>query len=94
MNETAKKLLTVRETAQRLGISSALVYSLVAARRIRHERHGLKRGAIRISVEALNEYRQRCTVNVGQVEESNEDDQEEAVPVPAPGRKGPGIELW
>jgi len=50
----------------------------VAARKIRHERHGLRRGAIRIPEEALDEYRVRCTVDVGEPAEA---DREQAVPV-------------
>lgn len=57
-------MLSVKQAAEKLGVSSALVYALVAARKIRHERHGLRRGAIRIPEEALEEYRQRCTVGV------------------------------
>ncbi len=57
-------LLSVKQCAQRLGISPALVYSLIAARRIRHERHGLRRGAIRVPEEALDEYRLRVTFDV------------------------------
>ena len=57
-------MLTVKQAAQKLGLSQALIYALVSARRIRHERHGLGRGAIRIPDEALEEYRERCTVGV------------------------------
>ena len=45
--------LSVRETADRLGVSTALVYALCARKRIRHERHGLGRGTIKITEEAL-----------------------------------------
>ena len=44
-----------------LGLSVSLVYNLRATGKIRHERHGLGRGVIRIPKEALDEYRQRCT---------------------------------
>lgn len=54
--------MTVKEAATLLGISTALVYALVAARKIRHERHGLGRGAIRIPEDALEEYRRRHTI--------------------------------
>ena len=60
--------MTVREAADRLGVSQALIYALVSARKIRHERHGLRRGAIRIPEDALDEYRQRCTVGVEEAE--------------------------
>ena len=69
------KLLSVREAAERLGVSPALVYELCAARRLRHERHGLKRGTIRIPEDALDEYRKRRTV---------EAEEGASVPVPVP----------
>lgn len=55
-------LLSVRAAAERLGVSTALLYALCAARRIRHERHGLGRGRIKIPEEALDEYRLAQTV--------------------------------
>lgn len=55
-------LLSVRAAAERLGVSAALVYALCATRRIRHERHGLRRGRIKIPEEAIEEYRQGVTV--------------------------------
>lgn len=68
-------MLTVRQAAEKLGVSPALIYALCQTRKIRHERHGLRRGAIRISEQALDEYRARCTVGV-----------EEAASVPPPRR--------
>ncbi len=60
-------MLSVKQCADRLGVSAALVYALCAARRIRHERHGLGRGTIRVSQEALEEYRRsvsrRCELH-------------------------------
>jgi len=41
-------LLTVREAAGRLGVSSKTIYALVAAGKLRHQRVGNGRGAIRI----------------------------------------------
>lgn len=60
------KPLTVKQSAEWLGISSGLMYELVAARRIVHERHGMvgKRGKIVIRLEALEEYRRDQTVAV------------------------------
>jgi excisionase family DNA binding protein len=55
-------LLTVRQAAERLGVSVALVYALCSRRRIRHERHGLGRGVIRIPEAGLEEYRRGCVV--------------------------------
>jgi excisionase family DNA binding protein len=56
------KLLSVREAAEALGVSAALIYTLCARRRLRHERHGLGRGTIRIPQEGLEAYRQSVTV--------------------------------
>jgi excisionase family DNA binding protein len=53
--------VTVRQAALELMVSPALVYSLVAAGEIQHERHGLGRGCIRISPEALQRYRDSRT---------------------------------
>jgi excisionase family DNA binding protein len=55
--EEASVLLTVKEAAERLSVSPTLVYALCSKGLIRHERHGLGRGVIRISEEALEEYR-------------------------------------
>ena len=54
------QLLTVNQVAARLGVSRGLVYALVRGRRIRFERFGTGRGTIRISEEALEEFRQKC----------------------------------
>jgi len=56
--------LTVKQSAEMLGISAGLMYELVAARKITHERHGLGRGKILIRLDALEEYRQSQTVAV------------------------------
>lgn len=61
---SSEKLYTVREAAAALGVSPALVYGLCSERKIRHERHGLKRGRIRIPQDALDEYRRSRTVEV------------------------------
>lgn len=53
----AGELLNVKQAAARLGVSPALIYELIQLRKIRHERHGLGRGTIRISESALDEYR-------------------------------------
>jgi excisionase family DNA binding protein len=55
-------MLSVKQSAERLGVSAALVYALCAKNRIRHERHGLGRGTIRIPEDALEEYRKTCLV--------------------------------
>ncbi|MEI7684652.1 MAG: helix-turn-helix domain-containing protein, partial [Planctomycetota bacterium] len=59
-----EKLFTIREAADVLGVSQALIYALCSSRKIRHERHGLNRGRIRIPQDALDEYRRGRTVDV------------------------------
>jgi excisionase family DNA binding protein len=54
-------LLTVKEAAVVLTISDALVYALCASGKLRHERFGVGRGTIRIPVDAIEEYRRRCS---------------------------------
>lgn len=54
--------LKVKAAAALLGVSPSPVYLLCAWAKIRHERHGLGRGVIRIPVEAIGEYRTRATV--------------------------------
>src|SRR5687768_13376909 len=61
-------MLSVKQAAERLGISVALVYALCAQKRIRHERHGLGRGVIRIPEDAIEEYRRTVTVEPAAVE--------------------------
>lgn len=55
-------MLTVKNAAHWLGISPSLVYALCKEGRIRHERHGLRRGKILISEAALEEYRRAAEV--------------------------------
>ncbi len=55
---------TVKQSAEWLGLSAGLVYELVAARKIVHERHGFGRGKILIPLAALEEYRRGQTVAV------------------------------
>ncbi len=57
MAEEQTAPLTVKAAACELGVSAALVYLLVQQGLIRHERHGVGRGTIRIPPDALAEYR-------------------------------------
>lgn len=52
-------MFTVKEAAEALGVSTALVYGLCARGKILHERYGLGRGTIRIPDESLAEFRSR-----------------------------------
>ena len=77
--------MTVRQVAERLGVSQALVYALVSAGKIVHERHGLGRGTIRVSEEALEAYRRSRSVGM-QAEEAK------GLPPPVrPGRREPRL---
>jgi len=76
-------MLTVKEVANRLGVSPGLIYALVRCRRIRSERFGTGRGTIRISEEALEEFRQTC---VAEVEEAGA-----VVAAPGPSGKTPAV---
>jgi excisionase family DNA binding protein len=67
-------MLSVKQAADRLGVSTNLVYALCARGKIAHERYGLGRGTIRIAEEALEEYRRSVTVGTAQA----------AAPPPAP----------
>jgi excisionase family DNA binding protein len=49
-------VFTVKEAAERLGVSAALVYALCAAKKLRHSRVGLGRGKIVIGEDAIAEY--------------------------------------
>jgi excisionase family DNA binding protein len=60
------KRYTVKEASQYLGVSQGLIYGLCSRRRLRHERHGLRRGRILIPEDALDEYRRSATVAVEQ----------------------------
>lgn len=60
-------IVNVKEAAQELGISTSLLYALVAAKKIRHERHGIKRGKIVIPEAAIEEYRTSRTVEASSV---------------------------
>lgn len=57
------KLLTVRESAEQLGCSEALVYLLCSDRRLPHVRLGTGRGTIRIAEEDINEFVKSCRID-------------------------------
>ena len=61
------RLLSVAEVAELLDVSAATVYGLCSRRKLRHERHGLGRGTIRIPRDAVEEYRRGVTVGTGAV---------------------------
>src|SRR4051812_13449798 len=62
MSADSSKPFTVKQAAERTGISASLLYELCAAGLIRHTRHGRpgSRGTIRISEEALAEHLKAC----------------------------------
>lgn len=55
-------MLSVKVAAERLNLSRSLVYELCRLGLLRHTRHGRPgcRGTIRISDEALDDYRVSC----------------------------------
>lgn len=55
-------MFSVKSAAAELGVSVSLMYSLIAAKKVRHERFGLGRGTIRVPPKALDEYRRACSV--------------------------------
>jgi len=75
------KTFSVAEAAKELGVSAGTVYALCASRRLRHERHGLGRGRIKIPEDALAEYRRSVTVDV---------ERGAAAPPPAPEKATAG----
>jgi excisionase family DNA binding protein len=52
----SEAVLTVKQAAERMGVSAATVYLLCASRRLRHTRVGLRRGKIAITEHAVEEY--------------------------------------
>jgi excisionase family DNA binding protein len=57
-------MLSVRQAAVELGVSTHTVYGLCKRKQLRHERHGLSGGKILIPQDAIEEYRQSVTVGV------------------------------
>jgi excisionase family DNA binding protein len=55
-------MLTVKEAAKKLGVSSSLVYELVAGRKIGCFRPGTGRGGIRFTDEQLSTYLESCRI--------------------------------
>ena len=55
-------MLTVKQAAERLGVSPTTVYGLCQRRWLPHVRIGLGRGAVRIREEDLEEYVRGATV--------------------------------
>lgn len=59
-------MLTVKQAAERLGVSPSLVYGLIAARELAHVRVGFGRGLIRITDESICDYERRRSVSVAE----------------------------
>jgi excisionase family DNA binding protein len=62
VNPNPAIMLSVKESARRLGVSQALVYALCSRGEIEHHRFGVGRGAIRIEEGALQKYLCRAKV--------------------------------
>lgn len=56
MSLEERELLTVGEVAERLRVSLATVYQLIATNKIAHLRIGVRRGAIRVRLNDLEIY--------------------------------------
>jgi excisionase family DNA binding protein len=65
-------MLTPKEVAERLRISTTLVYSLCAAGKLKHYRFGLgnRKGGLRVDEQDLEEYKEQCRQHVIIVEET------------------------
>jgi excisionase family DNA binding protein len=60
--ERTNRFLTVAEAADFARVSKAIIYQLVAERRLPHLRIGLGRGCIRITQQDLDEFLEKCRV--------------------------------
>ena len=59
---TDTKLLTVKDVAERLSVSTSLVYQLVESGKLPVHRIGNGRGAIRFSPQDIETYLEECRV--------------------------------
>jgi excisionase family DNA binding protein len=57
-----RNCFTVRQVAERLGVSRAIVYQLCAQKKLAHVRVGVGRGTIRIREQDLDDYLRGATV--------------------------------
>ncbi len=55
-------MLTVKQVAEKLGVSPTTVYGLCQRRKLRHARVGLGRGAVRIDEKDLDDFLSGATV--------------------------------
>jgi excisionase family DNA binding protein len=46
-------MLTVKQVAERLGVSASQIYALCASGKLLHHRFGVRKGAIRVTEEQL-----------------------------------------
>ena len=60
-------MLTVKKVAEMLGVSSALVYALAADGRLPSYRIGLRRGALRFTLEDVESYLKSCRTSVARM---------------------------
>ena len=63
-------MLTVKEVAEKLGVSPTTVYGLCQRRKLRHARVGLVRGAVRIDEKDLEEYLKGATISPERIQPS------------------------
>ena len=72
--------MTVKQASVRLGVSSATVYGLCAARQLRYSRVGLGRGKIVISEEAIAGLRKAIVISPAQFANLAGDSGREPIP--------------
>ena len=60
MKQTSNDLLTVSQVAERLAVSSSLVYQLIESGRLGHHRIGNGRGTLRVGQADLEAYLSAC----------------------------------
>lgn len=63
-------MLTVKQVAEKLGVSPTTIYGLCQRRKLRHVRVGLGRGAVRIEEKDLDDYVNGATVGPERVQPS------------------------
>lgn len=59
-------MLKVKEVAERIGVSVACVYGLIASVKLACHRIGVGRGTIRVSEEQLRAYLERTATQIGE----------------------------
>lgn len=59
------RLLTAKEAAERIGLTSDMIYTLCRAGKIAHYRLGIRGGSVKIRPSDLDVYLESCRVEPG-----------------------------